>query len=180
MALQRRGALQAVRALRRRSCATVRTTQRGGPTWRCGSNATQWNKIAKQVRDWESEATDAALGLTFFGIGDEPADGSASAPKRGSKKKKKVEQDAGEEPDEETTMRKELTALVERSTRVYGVLYGAMPEHLRKQAESVARGHANGLWQWLETKLQSTEQDSVGALLEQWVALGQDEDESFD
>jgi len=138
----------------------------------------QWKAIAKKVRDWESEATDAAL--EFFGIGDEPADGSASAPKRGSKKKKKVEQDAGQEPDEETTMRKELTALVERSTRVYGVLYGAMPEDLRKQAESVARGHASGLWKWLETKLQSTEQDSVGALLEQWVALKQEEEESFD
>jgi len=138
----------------------------------------QWKAIAKKVRDWESEATDAAL--EFFGIGDEPADGSASAPKKGSKKKKKVEQDAGQEPDEETTMRKELTALVERSTRVYGVLYGAMPEDLRKQAESVARGHASGLWKWLETKLQSTEQDSVGALLEQWVALKQEEEESFD
>ena len=63
---------------------------------------------------------------------------------------------------------------------MYGVLYGAMPEDLRKQAESVARGHASGLWKWLETKLQSTEQDSVGALLEQWVALKQEEEESFD
>jgi len=56
----------------------------------------QWKAIAKKVRDWESEATDAAL--EFFGIGDEPADGSASAPKRGSKKKKKVEQDARRPP----------------------------------------------------------------------------------
>ena len=39
---------------------------------------------------------------------------------------------------------------------------------------------AYGLAHWLETKLQSTEQDNVGELLAQWVALRQEEDESFD
>ena len=138
----------------------------------------QWKTIAEKVRAWESEATDAAL--EFYLRAEKPADGSSSTTKKGSKKKKKAEKESGDESDEENTMRKELTALVERSTRVYGVLYGAMPEDLRKQAESVARGHAHGLWKWLESKLQSTEQDSVGALLEQWVALAQDDDESFD
>ena len=138
----------------------------------------QWKTIAKKVQGWECEATDAAL--EFYLREAAPADGESSSAPKTRAQKKKAEQEAGQEPDEETTMRKELTALVERSTRVYGVLYGAMPEDLRKQAESVARGHANGLWQWLETKLQSTEQDSVGALLEQWVALKQEEEESFD
>ena len=39
---------------------------------------------------------------------------------------------------------------------------------------------AYGLAHWLETKLQSTEQDNVGELLAQWVALRQEDDESFD
>jgi hypothetical protein len=98
----------------------VRTTQRGGSTWRCGSNATQWNKIAKQGRDWESEATDAALGSTFFGIGDEPADVSASAPREDRRRRRRAWRNKMQ--DEKIPMRKELTALVERSTRVYGLL----------------------------------------------------------
>ena len=39
---------------------------------------------------------------------------------------------------------------------------------------------AFGLWNWLEQKFQSTETDSVGELLAQWIALQQEEDESFD
>ena len=39
---------------------------------------------------------------------------------------------------------------------------------------------AYGLAHWLEHKLQSTEQDNVGELLAQWVALRQEDDESFD
>ena len=41
-------------------------------------------------------------------------------------------------------------------------------------------GWAYGLWHWLETKFQSTEEDSVGELLGQWSSLRQDEGQSFD
>ena len=130
------------------------------------------------MQRWEDEAVDAAL-EHYLGA-DAPRTKSSSSSSSGGSAAVKAEENSGQDPDAETRMRKELTTLVDRSTRVYGVIYGAMPDDLRKQAETVARGHANGLWKWLETKLQSTEQDSVGALLEQWVALAQDEDESFD
>ena len=73
-----------------------------------------------------------------------------------------------------------LRDMVERSTRVYGTLYAALPEELRKQAESIPRGWAYGLWQWLQTKFQSTESDNVSTMLAEWVTLQQDADESFD
>ena len=138
----------------------------------------QWERAAETVRRWEDEAVDAAL--EFYLGADAPLATSSSSSSNSGKTAAAKKENSGDDPDAEARMRKELIALVERSTRVYGVIYGAMPEDLRKQAETVARGHANGLWKWLETKLQSTEQDSVGALLEQWVALAQDEDESFD
>jgi hypothetical protein len=49
-----------------------------------------------------------------------------------------------------------------------------------RRRQSVPENFAYGLAHWLETKLQSTEQDNVGELLAQWVALRQEEDESFD
>ena len=76
--------------------------------------------------------------------------------------------------------RKVLKAMVETSTRVFGVIYSCLPEDLRKQTEHIKSGFAYGLWKWLEDKFQSTEQDSVVILIDQWSALRQDEDESFD
>ena len=84
---------------------------------------------------------------------------------------------SGSIPEETKKLLREAVA---NSTRVYGVLYAALPEELRKQADSIPRGFAYGLWHWLETKFQSTEQDSVAGLIEQWVSLRQEESESFD
>ena len=63
---------------------------------------------------------------------------------------------------------------------IFGVIWASLPEELRAQAAHVPQGFALGLWQWLQQKFQNTEQDSVGELLAQWVALRQEEDESFD
>jgi len=88
---------------------------------------------------------------------------------------------SGVAPDStQAKQRKVLTTMVQNSHRVYGVLFSALPEDLRNQAESVPRGCAYGLWHWLEQKYQSTEQDNVAALLEQWISLRQEEDESYD
>jgi len=80
----------------------------------------------------------------------------------------------------EVKRRKTAKELVDRSQKVYGAIYASLPEELRKQAEFIPQGFAYGLWHWLEEKFQSTEADSVGALLTQWIALKQGEDESFD
>ena len=74
---------------------------------------------------------------------------------------------SGKLSDEDAAQRKLLRELVERSTRVYGVLYAALPEELRKQAESIPRGCAYGLWHWLQTKYQSTEPNHAAVLLEE-------------
>jgi transposase InsO family protein len=72
---------------------------------------------------------------------------------------------------------------VEQSTKAYGAIWAALPEELRAQAAKggeVPQNFAYGLWAWLEHKFQSTETDSIGELLAQWIALQQAEDESFD
>ena len=88
---------------------------------------------------------------------------------------------ASELTDKEKATRKYIRLLAEQSTKAYGALWSALPEELRAQArQSVLENFAYGLAHWLETKLQSTEQDNVGELLAQWVALRQEDDESFD
>jgi hypothetical protein len=70
---------------------------------------------------------------------------------------------------EQKEMRRLVSALVERSRRVFGVIWAALPEELRSQAAHIPQGCA------------SMENDSVWELCAQWVALSQeDEDESFD
>jgi len=44
----------------------------------------------------------------------------------------------------------------------------------------VPANFAHGLWKWLERKFQSTEEDSVDLLLDQWNELHQGDEESFD
>ena len=76
--------------------------------------------------------------------------------------------------------RKIVTQTVERSRKVYGIIYAALPVELRAQVAHIAQGFAYGLWNWLEAKFQSTEEDHVGDLLESWSTLHQDIGESFD
>lgn len=76
--------------------------------------------------------------------------------------------------------RRTISAMVERSNKVYGIIYAALPDELRAQVAHLAQGWAYGLWHWLETKFQSTEEDSVGELLGEWTTLRQGDEESFD
>ena len=84
---------------------------------------------------------------------------------------------SGKVPEEKQKL---ISKQVDRSTRVYGIIFAALPEELRQQAESIPSGFAYGLWHWLETKYQSTEQDSAAALLVEWTVTRQEEGESFD
>jgi len=101
--------------------------------------AKDWQSLSEQVRQWDEEALTAALLLVTKGS-------SAAAASTGSNTF------SGQLPDDQTAARKLVREMVERSKRVYGVLYAALPEKLRKQAESIPRGFAFGLWQWLEQK----------------------------
>jgi hypothetical protein len=83
--------------------------------------------------------------------------------------------------DEVKAARRVVSQMVERSRKVFGHIFAALPEELRAQTESaVPQGWAAGLWRWLEEKFQSTEEDRVGELLAQWIALRQADGESFD
>ena len=123
----------------------------------------RWKEISDKAAAWAQESLDAALSLLLDA---EPIDLAA----------------VKAEPLSEQTKaaRKLVTALVERSRKTYGVIYSALPEELRAQVAHIAAGFAYGLWRWLETKFQSTEQDSVGELLAEWTTLKQDDAESFD
>jgi hypothetical protein len=123
-----------------------------------------WTDMARRAEEWSEEALSAALALVSGGCG---AGSSSSA---------KSETLSAEVKE----ARKLVSATVERSRKVFGALYSALPEELRAQVAHIAQGWAYGLWHWLETKFQSTEQDSVGELLAQWTTLRQEEDESFD
>jgi hypothetical protein len=69
---------------------------------------------------------------------------------------------------------------VVRGKRAYALLYQALSDELRRLVAHVAQGHAYGLWSWLEKRFQSTEQDNVGDLWDQFTTLYQADDESFD
>jgi len=139
--------------------------------------AEAWRKQQGRVRAWQADELQAALELVD---GDEAkSDDAVAADAAGDADAEKA--DRAVDTAKLAAARKLVTQLVERSTKVYGALYSALPEELRKQAEdAVPEGFAYGMWHWLETKFQSTEQDSVGELLARWVALEQEEDESFD
>lgn len=127
-------------------------------------SSADWKTIVEKLELWKHE--EAAQHLADIGIG------SASSSSSSSK---------AELTDKEKATRRYIRLLVEQSTKAYGALWSALPEELRAQArQSVPENFAYGLAHWLETKLQSTEQDNVGELLAQWVALRQDESESFD
>ena len=82
---------------------------------------------------------------------------------------------------EQEKARSTIKALVDRSRAAFGVLYSVLPDHLRTQVDAhVLTGHASGIWSWLEAKYQSTEEDSVGQMLEEWAMLHQEEHELYD
>jgi len=124
--------------------------------------AAKWTDLTAAVLSWEMEANDAAEALAIGGSGSS----SGSTPQ--------MPMSADLEK-----ARKRITSNVECSRKVYGIVYGALPDDLRLQVAHIAQGFAYGLWHWLEQKFQSTEQDSVAELYERWVALRM-EDESYD
>ena len=134
-----------------------------------------WRTMARRVEGWAEEALSAALALL-------DADGGNGASATGSGSSATVTGVTAQSAlsTEQKEARKLVSATVERSRRVYGTLYSALPDELRAQVAHLSSGWAYGLWHWLETKFQSTEEDSVGELLAQWTTLRQEEDELFD
>jgi hypothetical protein len=82
--------------------------------------------------------------------------------------------------DEYKAARKLVADLVGRSRKAYGFLFAALPEELRLLVADVPQGYAYGIWSFLEKRFQNTEQDNVADLWAQYIALTQEQDESFD
>ena len=130
-----------------------------------------WTMMSNRVEEWAADAFSAALALVGGGINSATSGSTSSSSSSGNP--------VALAPEVKEA-RRLLSATVERSRRVFGILYSSLPEELRAQVAHIPQGWAYGLWHWLETKFQSTEEDNVGALLSQWTTLRQEEDESFD
>lgn len=133
-----------------------------------------WQALVAKVAAWSDDAV--AMALADLGIGSAAGLGASSSSQGSTGSATAL-------TDREEATRKTIRLLVEQSTKAYGAIWSALPEDLRAQASKggeVPLNFAYGLWAWLERKFQSTESDSIGDLLAQWIALQQEEDESFD
>jgi hypothetical protein len=94
------------------------------------------------------DSTRAASGaldeaLQFFTLGAS----AAAANSTSSSATSTTTPSSGAAPDtEQAGKRKLVKEMVECSKKVYGIIYAALPEELRKQAEFIPRGFAYGLW----------------------------------
>jgi hypothetical protein len=136
------------------------------------STRESWVTASSKVALWADEEMARALQLAL-----NDGAGSSSGNSSGSSSSTAV----APQSDEVKAARRVVSQMVERSRKVFGHIFAALPEELRAQVESaVPQGWAAGLWRWLEEKFQSTEEDRVGELLAQWIALRQSDGESFD
>ena len=133
-------------------------------------DANKWKTLQAKVKAWKENKLTALMDKL---MGDPVAASASSSSTKSSADSSTPTASASAAASDAD--KKDMTEMISISTRVYGIIYSALPEELRKQAESIPRGFAYGLWVWLENKFQSTEQDSAAALLSDWIALRQDE-----
>jgi len=121
-----------------------------------------WAALAKAVDEWtkaeESASIAYALGRTTMS-----STSSAAGPTAAEKEARRGAIDA-----------------VARTKKAYALLHQALPDELRRLVAHVSQGDAFGLWSWLERRFQSTEQDNIGDLWDEFTQLVQNNDESFD
>jgi hypothetical protein len=153
--------------------------------------AEEWRATARAVEQWAGEDQRGALARLGL-VAARPASSMAASVATGSSSggvdttallQQSLPLSSATLSKEDTEARTAVRRLVEASQRAYGALFSTLQEDLRMQVSQggeVPHGFARGLWLWLERKFQSTEEDSVGALLAQWVALAQQDGESFD
>ena len=159
-----------------------------------------WEEDNQRVERWEEDKLEAARALLRGGAGTGNAETDSSSKKKketsavssneeqtrvsGSSPSSGTETDSASKQklsSDEEKARAVVKSLVERSSSAFGVIYSALPDQLRTQVDAhVLPGHAYGIWSWLETKYQSTEEDSVGEKLEEWATLHQEENEAYD
>jgi hypothetical protein len=137
-----------------------------------------WLMMVRNAEEWSADELAMALALITNGVLDHSSSSSTVPPSK--EEATSSTSTKGTISEEMKAARKLVTATVERSRKMYGIIYTSLPDELRSQIGHIANGWSYGLWHWLETKFQSTEEDSVGELLAQWTQLHQEDDESFD
>lgn len=84
---------------------------------------------------------------------------------------------------EAETHNKKMRGVVERSGKVFAMVYDCLPDEIRllvNNNKAIVEGYGYSLWKWLEEKYQSTESDSIGKLWNDFVSAKQFENELFD
>jgi hypothetical protein len=99
----------------------------------------EWSAQAARVHQWKEEAITAALVLC--GIDSSCNSSNSMAASRLS--------------DKEAAARGRTSTAVSRSKWVFGEIYFALPQQLRRYAAHIPQGWAFGLWNWLEKALQT-------------------------
>jgi hypothetical protein len=117
---------------------------------------TTWDEVCAQVRKWDAAQRQSLVARAL-----------------GKAKMELID-------EEERIMRKQVRDMIQRSERAYAALFDAMPAELQPQVEHIPGGYAYGLWRWLENKFQSTEVDTVNDLIQTWMELKMEENETFD
>jgi hypothetical protein len=125
----------------------------------------EWAALVEAVEQWEQAEESASIALALGRASGTAASASAvtAGPSAATKE-----------------ARRGATEAVARGKRAYTLLYQVLPDELRRLVAHVPQGDAYGLWSWLEKRYQSTEQDNVGDLWDQFTALCQADEESFD
>jgi hypothetical protein len=116
----------------------------------------QWLDISARSAAWHNEQLTAALALVskVDGVGDASSSSSSTSSSSSSSSSSSAGGPATvTQPTAEVKAARVIVSqTVERSRRVFGVIYSVLPDELRPQVEHIAQGWAYGLWHWLETK----------------------------
>ena len=132
-----------------------------------------WAALASAVDNWAHTEEQASIAYAMTGVNCYSA--AAAAASGGSKGAPSASDLASE-----AKARRGAMEAVARMRKAFALLYQALPDDLRRLVAGVPQGYAYGLWSWLESRYQSTEQDSIGDLWEEFTQLEQEEEESFD
>ena len=123
-----------------------------------------WAALVKAVDAWAKEDKKASIAFALGRVSLSPkSESSAAGPTAAEKEARRGAIDA-----------------VARSKKAYALLYQALSDDLRRLVAHVSQGDAYGLWSWLERRFQSTEQDNIGDLWDDFTKLVQESDETFD
>jgi hypothetical protein len=85
--------------------------------------------------------------------------------------------------DVEKAHNKMIRGVIERSNRVFALLYESLSDDIRvlvNNNSAIVDGYGYSLWKWLELKYQSTEGDSVGKLWSDFTTAVQRDDEDWE